>query len=629
MNIQMQLAGFGVLLFLLCFYIRRKSVGLYTEVFFKWTMVITLVNVFMDALSIVVIANRNRLPGWLCTTVCKTYLILLIWTGCCGLFYICQDIYTGGTRIRALLGFGTVSVIGNLVVLVSPISFYQEKDEIYTYGPSVFSTYLFCVFFVIMTLGFAIGYRRYMNKNRIDAVIMWVLVWMLAAVIQFFNNHLLLVGYASCIGMMILFFKLENPEAYIDRETGAFNSHVFLKYMRQLYEKGDPFSVLLISLEQHQDISVRYREANLLDVFKFLDHGEKVKVFKNVEQEFVLLFEKQELLETEFERIRVRFVQDWNGLVYDPVYVMVPDSRVAGSADEIYQLLRYYRQYTGHISEQSVLEINEELVEERRRHQQMEDVICEALAEDRVEVFLQPIYSLKTSCFISAEALARIRLSDGSVVPPGQFIAVAETTGLITRLGERIFEKTCQLIQREKTWEWGLSYIEVNLSVKQCESRELAEQYIRIMEKYHVNPAMINLEVTESVSIQMRNVILQNMEKLIEYGVSFSLDDFGNGESNLNYIVDLPVQIVKFDRDMVQSYFNKDKGKFVMEAATRMILDMDLKIVAEGVETEEQLEGMKHLGVQYIQGYYFSRPLPEREFMEFIKSRLGQSLNNL
>jgi EAL domain-containing protein (putative c-di-GMP-specific phosphodiesterase class I) len=220
---------------------------------------------------------------------------------------------------------------------------------------------------------------------------------------------------------------------------------------------------------------------------------------------------------------------------------------------------------------------------------------------------------------VSAEALVRIRDLDGSIIPPGKFIPVAEETGLVDQLGERVFEKVCQFISDERCWEWGIEYIEVNLSVRQCESRTLATRYEAIMERYGVKPSMINLEVTESASIQARNVFMQNMERLINYGVSFSLDDFGNGESNLNYIVDMPVSIVKFDRDMTASYFVKSKGKLVMETATRMILDMDLKIVSEGVETEEQLHAMEQLGVHYIQGFYFSKPLPQEEFVSFIK----------
>ena len=111
------------------------------------------------------------------------------------------------------------------------------------------------------------------------------------------------------------------------------------------------------------------------------------------------------------------------------------------------------------------------------------------------------------------------------------------------------------------------------------------------------------------------------MERLISYGVRFSLDDFGNGESNLNYIVDMPVEIIKFDRDMTQAYFNKEKAKFVMSAARSMIQEMGLKIVSEGVETEEQYKHLEKIGIDYIQGYYFSKPLPADEFLGFVRER--------
>ena len=132
---------------------------------------------------------------------------------------------------------------------------------------------------------------------------------------------------------------------------------------------------------------------------------------------------------------------------------------------------------------------------------------------------------------------------------------------------------------------------------------------------------MINLEITETALILARKILVENMQILIRQGVSFSLDDFGNGQSNLNYIVDMPVSIVKFDRDMSQAYFENKKAKFVMEAAMQMIHDMKLKIVSEGIETREQMETITELGIDYIQGYYFSKPIPEKEFLKFIRER--------
>ena len=164
-----------------------------------------------------------------------------------------------------------------------------------------------------------------------------------------------------------------------------------------------------------------------------------------------------------------------------------------------------------------------------------------------------------------------------------------------------------------------MEYIEVNLSVVQCEDRSLAKMYIDIMDRYQINPACINLEITESASILMKKTLLDNMKVLIDYGVSFSLDDFGNGQSNLNYIVDMPVRIVKFDRDMTQAYFENEKAKYVLHAATDMIQGLELKVVAEGVETAEQLKELERLGIDYIQGYYFSKPVEAGKFIEFLK----------
>jgi EAL domain-containing protein (putative c-di-GMP-specific phosphodiesterase class I) len=166
-----------------------------------------------------------------------------------------------------------------------------------------------------------------------------------------------------------------------------------------------------------------------------------------------------------------------------------------------------------------------------------------------------------------------------------------------------------------------VEYIEVNLSVVQCENKALANMYIDIMKKYDVNPSFINLEITESASIIMKKTLIENMMALIDYGVTFSLDDFGNGESNLNYIVDMPVHIVKFDKDMTQAYFENEKAKYVLQAATDMIQGLELKIVAEGVETAEQLIELERLGIDYIQGYYFSKPVEERQYIEFLKNK--------
>ena len=135
---------------------------------------------------------------------------------------------------------------------------------------------------------------------------------------------------------------------------------------------------------------------------------------------------------------------------------------------------------------------------------------------------------------------------------------------------------------------------------------------------------MINFEITESASLDTKSVLLRNMQKLIDFGVKFSLDDFGTGQSNLNYIIDMPVDIVKFDREMTNAYFENSKAKYIMDAAMKMVKGMDLEIVSEGVETKEQLDTLEELQISFIQGFYFSKPLPAGEFLTFVSQNNTQ-----
>ena len=254
-----------------------------------------------------------------------------------------------------------------------------------------------------------------------------------------------------------------------------------------------------------------------------------------------------------------------------------------------------------------------------QQKKETEQLILEAIDNDRVEVHYQPIFSTGEQRITSAEALVRIRGRDGNLVAPGVFIEVAEESGMILRLGEIVFEKVCRFIQEHPLEQYGLHYIEVNLSVVQCSYEWLARDYINIMHKYDIDPKYINLEITESASTNAKKTLLDNMESLIGYGVKFSLDDFGTGQSNLNYIVDMPVDIIKFDRSMTNSYFENGKAKYVMDAAMHMIQGMNLEIVSEGIETAEQYQTMQDLGISHIQGYYFSKPLPAEEFIRFLE----------
>lgn len=440
------------------------------------------------------------------------------------------------------------------------------------------------------------------------------------------------------LSMVILFFELENPEANLDRETGAYNAHALGEYTRQLYERQERFCAILVALGNRTPTenysSSPYTDRMFKDIVRYADKtaNRDVKVFKTLERELVFLTADEMSMWKVFEDVKA-YIADLacdarteggkeDQAKLSPYFVILPDSLVLRSVEEVFQMMRHFRVRSRINPANNSIILDGKTIRKYREKEEADAMIRFAIEEDRIEVYYQPIYSTQKHKFVSTEALARIRKQDGTIVAPGSFIPIAEKNGLIFRIGESVFEKVCAFIQENQLRErYGIEYVEVNLSVRQCEDPKLAEKYIEIMEKYQLEPSCISLEITESASIRRRDVLLENMRVLMDKGVRFALDDFGNGESNLNYVVDMPVSIVKFDRDMTQAYFSKEKAKFVMEAAMRMIHAMELEIVSEGVETEEQSQAIEALGIEYIQGYYFSRPLPAQEFLELVAKR--------
>lgn len=632
MNIQLQCCGLVIIALLIFFFFNQRRVGLFSEQIFLQTITLTGISLILDILSIVAITYMDSLPMILVKGICKAYFASLVMAAAQALFYVLVDMHDEKGYLR-IIGYIRIVTLGqDLFVLLTPISIYRDGEVMYTYGPSVLLTYLFAVSYVIAVLVCAAVFRRMVVRNRRIAVCIWMTMWMGAAIVQFFNNQLLLVGFACALGMMVLYLKLENPESNMDRQFGCFHAHALTQYLDQCYEREARQSVFLVSLAgKKPDEAHGVSRAEGLELLtSYLARFPKAKVFKNNDPELVVLLPDADEMTRVYQQVRETFwpeqrkagtqKDDKKGMYPFSFIALIPDILLLENTDEFYQMLQYLRAENRRKNRADIVYVDGTIFAAMRQRGEIKESVLNALDEDRVEVFYQPIYSTRQKRFVSAEALVRIRNTDGTIIPPGKFIPVAEETGIITQLGERVFEKVCEFLQNSNVEQLGISYIEVNLSVVQCEQKNLAERYITIMDKYKIRPCQINLEITESASVKTKEILLDNMKRLINYGVTFALDDFGIGQSNLDYVIEMPVSLMKFDMNMTQAYFRDLKAQFVVQAAIHMAHGMDLLLVAEGVETEEQLSGMKDENIDFIQGYYFSKPLPQQEFLKFLEA---------
>ena len=246
----------------------------------------------------------------------------------------------------------------------------------------------------------------------------------------------------------------------------------------------------------------------------------------------------------------------------------------------------------------------------------MDSIIERALANHGFHVYYQPIYSIEKKRFVSAEALLRLIDEKEGFISPEIFIPAAEKSGAIHKIGDYVLTEVFQFIASSEYKKLGLEYIEINLSVSQCMHHGLADSILESMSRYGVSSNQVNLEITESAASYDQSVMSENLEQLSAAGITFSLDDYSTGYSNMYRIAALPLKIVKLDKTFVNN--QNSKMWTILQNTVRMIKDLNMEIVVEGIETEEMVKKFSDLKCDFIQGYFFSKPIPQREFVEFI-----------
>tara|TARA_R110001592_G_scaffold301741_1_gene573160 strand:- start:308 stop:2779 length:2472 start_codon:yes stop_codon:yes gene_type:complete len=239
---------------------------------------------------------------------------------------------------------------------------------------------------------------------------------------------------------------------------------------------------------------------------------------------------------------------------------------------------------------------------------QLESALKSEKSKSSFQVYYQPKIDIINGVISGVEALVRWYQSDGSIVSPAEFIPLAEETGLIIPLGKHIFEQACKQGAAWRDAGFPLR-IAVNISVVQFEEPDFVSFVKSTIEKYAMNPALIELEITESVLAKDANLAITTIELLRSLGFNIALDDFGTGYSSLSYITEFPLDVLKIDQRFVRNMLDSARDKAIVAAIIQMAKGLELRLVAEGVETEEHLSHLKAMGCQIMQGFLFSKAI--------------------
>ncbi len=264
---------------------------------------------------------------------------------------------------------------------------------------------------------------------------------------------------------------------------------------------------------------------------------------------------------------------------------------------------------------------SEHLMDIKENSAKILPIFDDSFRKESIRVYLQPKISSETKKIIGAEALSRLVDDAGNIIPPAKFIAALEKTGKIIELDFYVLSFICKLIR--KWMDDGIEPITIsfNLSRMHFYSPTLVEDIERLAEEYNVPPQYVEIEVTESVFFEAQEMIVNKVTQLRDYGFKVSVDDFGSGYSSLSLIGVLPVDVVKLDKSFVRESLKSPRSGDLMKGLIRILNEIHLEIVCEGVETPEEEKMVNEYGCDEVQGYLYDKPIPTDEFeTKYIKA---------
>ncbi len=521
-------------------------------------------------------------------------------------------------------------IIAILGILFGDINYSVSVKGAYSYGTLVNIVYIMSATYCVM----AIAVLAYAVKNRHLVVkydfIFCFAAWLFIAIYQYLVPTASLISLAIALIVMFVYISFENSKENEDKDIHSLLSrNAFEMVIDELFGENKNFYVICFSMQNTTSLRSTYSLSTCLDCIaksvKSIPDFSNRNIFRISEFSFgFILFSKEELTDWS-----ARYkVSDKALLIEDssiqPTYIVsaVECPTSADNAESLFSLISFCQSHYEAQNDHSVLIVDKEIADKRNYIHSVERLIQRAVDEDGFYVVYQPIINTKTNRCESAEALVRLKDTKSfGFISPEVFIPVAERRGLISMIGDQVFSKVCQFIKDNEVEKLGLKYIEVNLSGIQIADPSIPFRLHQTVKSYGLDPKMINLEVTETALVRSGKVALDNMEKFKSFGYKFSMDDFGTGYSNLSQVAAVKYDLVKMDKSLIWPAFepNNEQARTIMIACIKMFHTLGISVVAEGVETSEQAEVLAANGVEFLQGYHYSKPVKEDKFLEFVQ----------
>lgn len=508
---------------------------------------------------------------------------------------------------------------------------YFDEDLNYKQAVGVTLLYVMAISMMLVADFIVIAIRKRLNVYQVVSITGFLVGVILSVIIQAFMPEFLITNFVLSMVLFFVYSAFENPAYFLYNETQCYNRRAFLQTIRRKNNKNHFYKVIAVKIIDYNyyEYMMGQRNAELLS-FKIAERLNRYFKFCTYEinaNEFAIVVDDNINIEETINEIENAFKEKFSiasderiveiDVDVDIVVIPIVDLKIEGV--ELEEIIHNVKGEVGkHVY---VMDDIEMVVEKIRRTKKISQIMDKALKEDGFTIYYQPIYDTNNDMFHGAEALLRLIDKELGFIGPDEFIPIAEKNGQIVEMGEMVLRKVCEFLRDSKCLQLGVKYIDVNLSPIQCRYEKLAEKYLDIIASYGVDTKCVNLEITETAETEFFTVrVLKNiMECMVQQGVGFSIDDYGSGFATIDYLLEFPAETVKIDKSILWQAMESEEAMIILEYTVKLLKAIGKKIVVEGVENEEMKQILLDFGCDYLQGYLYSRPVPEDDFIEFLE----------
>ena len=578
--------------------------------------------------------------------VCQ-FLYFFFHTALAPTFFIYELTVTGALRKKSLKElniFMIPFIFTEFLVIINPWThyvYYYDAKQVFHRSWGEYVIYAVAVFYIMVAM-ISLMYRWHaINQKKRLTLLYFFFITVLGVVVQALFKNLKTELFAESLGFLGAMLSVESEDDRIDQNTGIYNRRALHQDLRNYDLTDTAYTIIGLRIK---DIDSITQKTGSLDDDKFnvqvtdflktliqryyiynVSRGQYIITLpelgngrKNLINTALRRFEPALSYDIIRDRIIERFKEPWemerSSFFLEAAVMVVKTPSEVANRDEIFELLN------NPLPKNVTMDIFEgENLKYVRRRSEVEKAILRGIQNQSFEVYYQPSYNLSTLKMHGAEALARLNDEKLGFIPPDEFINVAEQIGLVGEIDDFVLRSVCATIKEGILEIGNLDCINVNLSIVQFESDDFAQHLCDIVDEYGVEHSKLCFEITETVESEDYKKLNDAITFLKGKGFTFSMDDFGTGYSNVSSSLTLDFDQIKIDKSVLWEAEKSPLGMVIFENTIRMIRQTNRSIVVEGVETENQLDMLKKLKVDYLQGYYFSKPVPKQRFITLVE----------